>query len=64
MHNLDNRLVPDYLTDLFSKTNAGMVMHDTRQGQFNSMPPKPYTNFGKTFFKWRRSGLEQLYAYN
>ena len=41
-------MVPDYLIDLFTKTN---VVHGygTRQAEFNFMPPKPKTNFGKKF---------------
>ena len=36
------------LSDLFTKTN---VVHGygTRQAEFNFMPPKPKTNFGKKF---------------
>ena len=45
-------MVPDYLIDLFTKTN---VVHGygTRQVEFNFMPPKPKTNFGKKSFSYR-----------
>ena len=48
MYPLNNGMVPDYLIDLFTKTN---VVHGygTRQAEFNFMPPKPKTNFGKKF---------------
>ena len=49
MYQLNNGMVPDYLIDLFTKTN---VVHDhgTRQAEFNFMLLKPNTNFGKKFF--------------
>ena len=45
-------MVPDYLIDFFTKTN---VVHGygTRQVEFNFMPPKPKTNFGKKSFSYR-----------
>ena len=39
-------MVPDYLTDLFTKTSA-LHNHETRQAEFNLTLPKPNTNFRK-----------------
>ena len=45
-------MVPDYLIDLFTKTNVVHV-YGTRQAEFNFMPPKPNTNFGIKSFSYR-----------
>ena len=52
MYQLNNGMVPDYLIDLFTKTN---VVHGygTKQDEFNFMPLKPNTNFGKKSFSYR-----------
>ena len=52
MYQLNNGMVPDYLIDLFAKTN---VVHDygTRQVKFNFMSAKPKINFGKKSFSYR-----------
>ena len=49
MYQLNNDMVPDYVIDLFTKTN---VVHGygTRQAEFNFMLPKPNTNFDKKSF--------------
>ena len=49
MYQINNRMVPDYLIDLFAKTNV-VHGHETRQAKFNFLPPKPNTNFGEKSF--------------
>ena len=49
MYQLNNGMVSDYLIDLFTKTNV-IPGHGTRQAEFNFLPPKLNTNFGKKFF--------------
>ena len=46
-----NRMVSDYLTDLFTKTNV-VHSHETGQAKFNFMPPRPNTNFEKKSFSY------------
>ena len=52
MYQLNNGMVPDYLIDLFTKTNV-VPGHGTRQAEFNFMPPKLNTDFGKKSFSYR-----------
>ena len=52
MYQINNRMVPDYLIDLFTKTNI-VHGHETRQAKFNFVPPKPNTNFRKKSFSYR-----------
>ena len=51
-YRINNRMVPDYLIDLFTKTNI-LHGHGTRQAKFNFVPAKPNTNFGKKSFSYR-----------
>ena len=52
MYQINSGMVPDYLIDLFTKTNI-VHGHETRQAKFNFVPPKPNTNFGKKSFSYR-----------
>ena len=52
MYQVINNMVPDYLTDLFTKTSA-LHNHETRQAEFNLTLPKPNTNFYKKSFSYR-----------
>ncbi len=45
-------MVPDYLIDLFRKTNT-LLSYETRQAEFNFVLPKPNTNFRKKSFSYR-----------
>ena len=53
-YQINNRMVPDYLNDLFTKTNI-VHGHETRQAKFNFVPPKPNTNVGKKSFSYREA---------
>ena len=52
IYQTNNRMVPGYLIDLFTKTNI-VHGHETRQAKFNLVPSKPNTNFGKKSFSYR-----------
>ena len=43
MYEINNRMVPDVLIDLFTKTNI-VHGHESRQAKFHFVPPKPNTN--------------------
>ena len=52
MYKVNNNEVPDYLVDLFTKTSSSHG-YETRQAEFNFVPPKPNTNFCKKSFSYR-----------
>jgi hypothetical protein len=52
MYEVNNNEVPDYLVDLFTKTSSSHG-YETRQAEFNFVPPKPNTNFCKKSFSYR-----------
>ena len=52
MYQVNNGMVPDYLIDLFKKTNT-LHSYETRQAEFNFLLPKPNTNFRKKSFSYR-----------
>ena len=52
MYQVNNGMVPDYLIDLFKKTNT-LHGYETRQAEFNFLLPKPNTNFRKKSFSYR-----------
>ena len=47
MYQMNDRMVPDYLIDLFTETNI-VHGHETRQAKFNFVPP--IRILGKKFF--------------
>ena len=51
MYKVNNNEVPDYLVDLFTKTSSSHG-YETRQAEFNFVPPKPNTNFCKKSFSY------------
>ena len=59
MYKVNSNEVPDYLVDLFTKTSSSHG-YETRQAEFNFVPPKPNTNFCKKSFSYRGAacGLE------
>lgn len=52
MYQVNNNRVPVYLSDLFTKTSIAHG-YETRQAEFNFVPPKPNTNFCKKSFSYR-----------
>ncbi len=52
MYQVNNGMVPDYLIDLFKKTNT-LHSYETRQAEFNFLLPKPNTNFRKKSLSYR-----------
>ncbi len=52
MYKVNSNEVPDYLVDLFTKTSSSHG-YETRQAEFNFVPPKPNTNFCKKSFSYR-----------
>ena len=59
MYKGNNNDVPDYLVDLFTKTSSSHS-YETRQAEFNFVPPKPNKTLVKIIFIYRCCGLEQI----
>ena len=60
MYQINNRMVPDFLIDLFTKTNI-VHGHETRQAKFNLCLLNQIRILGKKSFSYRGAGaMEQF----
>ena len=61
MYQINNRMVPGYLIDLFTKTNV-VHGHESRLAKFNFLPPKPNVSFVKKLFSYRGAVEQRIFS--